>query len=63
MIETSTQSQIDITNNADEIMSSNLTFEVSEDNFYNSIKPNLNKITMNPSDKIINQILDFSKSN
>ena len=62
MMETSTQSVNDISNNDDEPMSNDLNLEVSEINFYNSIKHNLNKLVKNPSEKIINQILDFSKS-
>jgi hypothetical protein len=62
MIETSTPAVNDINDNENKIMSNDLISEVSENSFYNSIKPNLNKLLKTPSDKIISKILDFSKT-
>jgi hypothetical protein len=62
MIETSTQSPNDIANINDEPMSNDSIFDASEISFYNSIKADLNKLVMNPSDKSIIHILDFSRS-
>jgi hypothetical protein len=62
MIETSTPAVNDINDNENKIMSNDLISEVSENSFYNSIKPNLNKLLKTPSDKIISKILDISKT-
>jgi len=36
--------------------------EVNIDKFYNALKPSLNKLVKQPSDKVIENILNFSRS-
>jgi hypothetical protein len=62
MIEISTSGTNSLTNTKAE--SSLLAEDLGEDeqSFYSSIKPDLNTLAINPADKTISNILDYSKS-
>jgi hypothetical protein len=62
MIETSTPLKNEIDFNQMQFMTDDLISQENENDYYNSIKPNLDRLIKNPSDKVIDQILEFSKS-
>jgi Holliday junction resolvase RusA-like endonuclease len=62
MIETSTPLKNELDINQIQFMTDDLISQENENEYYNSIKPNLDRLIKKPSDKVIEQILAFSKS-
>jgi hypothetical protein len=62
MIETSTPLKNEIDFNQMQFMTDDLISQENENDYYNSIKPNLDRLIKNPSEKVVTQILEFSKS-
>ncbi|WP_200587550.1 hypothetical protein [Pedobacter segetis] len=62
MIKTSTPTSNPISNKGieDFEMANSLNLDILR--FYNTLKPSLNKYLKQPSDKVVQNILDFSKS-
>lgn len=62
MIETSTPLKNELDINQIQFMTDDLISQENENEYYNSIKPNLDRLIKSPSDTVIEQILAFSKS-